>query len=168
MRTLKDFLLAEAKDDKPTQGDEDKIPQGFELIKNKGRLTDEAKLAMGGTFKSSMSSAQESSKVREKIRDGLNVKTKPNPKSVKDIIEKVILAQNDLDEIFKTKPKKEFGKDGIQVELKSAEWSKLAGRTSSSQRLLKFWLASSLIAYGYTDISSVSFSMSGNIIAIAG
>ena len=167
MRTLRDFLLAEAKAE-PTESKEEKIPQGFELIKNQGRLTDEAKLAMGGTFKSSMSSAQESNKVRQKIRDGLKVKGTPNPKSVKDIITKILTAENDLDEIFKKKPSKEFGKDGIQIDFRSSEWTKLAGKSSSSKRLVKFWLASSLIAYGYKDIKSVMFSISGNTIAISG
>ena len=171
MRTLRDFLLAEAKSDKDkkTDANSSKVPEGFQKIKNQGRLTDEAKLAMGGTFKQGMKSALESQKVRDKIKENLKAKS-PKPDSIRDIIKKVIEAQNDLDLIFRTKTDKDFDKDGVIISFKSADWTSLAGTPSSSARLVKFWLQSSLIAYGYnkTKALQVVFSVnkSNNQIAI--
>jgi len=162
MKTLRDFLLAEAKGDKDKKGKSDnseKIPAGFEVISNKGRLTDEAKLAMGGTFKQGMKSAMESQDVRDKIKGELKAPS-PKPDSVRDILTKVVNAKNDLDLVFKDRPK-DFDPDGLIISFKSADWASLAGTSSSSARLVKFWLQSSLVAYGYnkTKAMSVVFSI---------
>lgn len=171
MKSLRDFLLAEANnDDKKENSSTTGLPEGFEKIKNQGRLTQEASIAMGGSFKEGMKSAAESSKVRTKIKEELKAGS-PNSSSIRDIIKKVVIAKNELDEIFKTKTEKDFGEDGVIISFRSSDWIKLAGTKSSSSRLVKFWLQSSLIAYGYNSKNAlrVSFAInySNNQILIA-
>ena len=162
MKSLRDFLLAEANnDDKKENRPTTELPEGFEKISNKGRLTKEASIAMGGSFKEGMKSAAESSAVRTKIKEELKAGT-PNSSSIRDIIKRVVIAKNELDKIFRTKTEKDFGEDGVIISFKSGDWTKLAGTKSSSSRLVKFWLQSSLVAYGYNSESALEVSFAIN------
>ena len=145
MKTLREFLIAEAKEDKTNE----KIPEGFSIIKSSGGLTGAAKEAMGGSFKAGLEAAS-SSKGKQKIIDQLKG---TGSDTIKSIITSVVKTKNDLDEVFieiSSKSEEIIGdKDGVVIKLNASEWPTLAGREKSSLRLLKFWLYSTLLAYGY-------------------
>ena len=73
--------------------------------------------------------------------------------TIKSIITSVVKTKNDLDEVFidiHSKSEEIIGdKDGVVIKLNASTWPTLAGREKSSKRLLKFWLYSTLLAYGY-------------------
>ena len=144
MKTLREFLIAEAKEDKINE----KIPEGFSIIKSSGGLTGAAKEAMGGSFKAGLEAAS-SSKGRQKIIDQLKG---TGSDTIKSIITSVVKTKNDLDEVFieiSSKSEEIIGdKDGVVIKLNASEWPTLAGREKSSLRLLKFWLYSTYLPMG--------------------
>jgi len=170
MKSLLEYLMLEGEEDKKQDPKPKKkdTPDGFVVIDTRGRLSKQAKIAIGGTFKEGMKSAEDSATVRKNIKEKLKAKS-VDPKSVKSIINGIIVANNDLDELFKKKASsKSFGDDGIIISFKDESWRKLAGTESSSKRLVKFWLQSSLLAYGSKKWNTAEISVKDNFIAISG
>jgi len=170
MKSLLEYLILEAEEEKTknTKPEEKDAPDGFDFIETRGRLSKQAKIAIGGTFKEGMKSAEDSGKVRENIKEKLKAKS-VDAQSVRSIIKSIVTADNDLDDIFKKAPVSlNFGDDGIIISFVDGNWKKLAGTVSSSKRLVKFWLQSSLLAYGSKKWNTVKISTKENFIAISG
>ena len=162
MKSLREYLLAEAKND-----NENKTPKDYMKITLQGGLTGHAKQMMGGSYKEGITAA-----ATEKGRDQILEKLKGSGgDTIRKIIESVVTTPNDLDSIFVAVDYKRTesisGMDGIAIKLNPTEWPQLAGKKSSSMRLLRFWLESTLIAYGYQKKGVVfSISEADNIITI--
>ena len=163
MRTLRDFLLAEAKEDenKDDKNSESsttnkQLPDGFTVVSNRGSLTKEAQEAMGAqNWNSAMDIA--ATKNPKKIKDKLG---SVSGTGVYAILKSIMANNNDLDEVFK----KEVGKvtqieDSCVLQFKSNDWQTLAKTSSSSQRLVKFWISSALTAYGVEGVSKKTFAV---------
>jgi len=161
MRTLREYLIAEAKDDTS------KTPKDYTKITLQGGLTGHAKEMMGGSYKEGITAAA-TDKGRKQILDKLGGS---GGDTIVKIVRSVVETTNDLDDIFISVDEKRTESlsqmDGIALKLNPTEWPKLAGTPSSSQRLLRFWLESTLIAYGYKK-KGVVFSISDvdNVITV--
>ena len=69
--------------------------------------------------------------------------------TVYDVLKSIMANENDLDEVFKKKVGKINSiKDSVVLQFLSNDWTSLAKTSSSSQRLVKFWISSALTAYG--------------------
>jgi len=165
MRTLRDFLLAEAKEDekqedkgKNSEGEttNKELPDGFVIVSNRGSLTKEAQEAMGAkNWNSAMDIA--ATKNPKKIKDKLG---SVSGTGVYAVLKSIMANNNDLDEVFK----KEVGKvpqieDSCVLQFKSNDWQTLAKTSSSSQRLVKFWISSALTAYGVDKVSKKTYAI---------
>ena len=157
MRTLLDFLMEE--NDKDKKDNKKELPGGFVVISNQGSLTEEAKQAIGAkSFKKGMEvlAAQEGGKsVREKLKAPSGV-VGGTPR---EILKGVMNTKNDLDEVFKQQVQviSDFP-DGVIVEY-IVDLNTLAGSTSSSKRLLKLWLQSTLVAYNCPKAMKRTFAL---------
>ena len=164
MKSLRDYLLAEAK----AEDAQNKVPKHHKKITLQGGLTGAAKEIMGGSYKKGITAAA-SEDGRKQILEKLKGS---GGSTIKEIIGGVVNAPNDLDSVFvavdTARTESISGDlDGISLKLNPTEWSKLAGTTSSSMRLLRFWLESTLIAYGYKQKGVVfSINEADNIITI--
>jgi len=163
MRSLRDFLLAEAKDNKS-----EKIPEGFKKIETRGGLTGVAKEAMGGSYKEGIEAAatkEGKDQIKEKLKGS-------GSGSIKKILTSVVKTPNPLDDVFVGIYEKSDDligdNDGVIIKLSPSNWTSLAGTASSSQRLLKFWLQSTLVAYGLSSKHIVSIKAEDNLIAVCG
>lgn len=146
MRTLRDFLLAETKKE-ASDNKNKQLPPGFTIISNRGSLTKEAQEAMGArNWSSAMDIA--ATKDPAKIKKSLGTVSGNDPYS---ILKGIMKNDNDLDEVFE----KSVGRipnvgDSIVLQFISNDWTTLARTSSSSQRLVKFWINSALQVYGDT------------------
>ena len=150
MRTLRDFLLAEAKEENKGKNEEGEstrmnLPDGFVIVSNRGSLTKEAQEAMGAkNWSSAMDIA--ATKDPKKIKDKLG---SVSGNTVHDVLKSIMANENDLDEVFKKKVGKINSiEDSCVLQFLSNDWTTLAKTASSSQRLVKFWISSALTAYG--------------------
>jgi len=157
MKSLKSFLLEEAASNK--------VPKGFTIISNMGSASKEAQEAIGAkSFGSARSKASES-KGRAEIIEKLGGSGMQG-NSAFEILDNIVGKQtNDLDEAFKrTVDKADLGGEEVAIVNIIPGWESHAGqgKTSSSQRLIKFWLASVLMAYGGYDYKSYNFAISND------
>jgi len=162
MKTLRDFLLAEAKlheAPKSKTDTEDKsknksgAPEGFKALTRSGNITDELKeilkidkakeLDLRHTGKISKNLKVASQKGRQEIVSDLGL-SGTNPIS---IIEQVMLSGL-MSEIFIGRPTKKRNK--IEFELIKS-YGQLAGKTVSSLKFIKFWIECACIAVGISD-----------------
>ena len=157
MKTLKDFLLEEAKNDKNEKPGvpQKSYPEGFKVVSNQGGLTKEAQEAMGAAnFTAAMDIA--AVKNPQKIFDEFgSVSGKKTPY---DILKGIVGNKNKFNEIFEAKVSKlPDYPDSVVLYFKSNDWTSLAKTESSSSRLIKFWIQSLLLAYGAKKPSSLTY-----------
>lgn len=165
MRTLRDFLLAEAKgEDKNKTGNKGEnkegetsrfdYPEGFQVVSNKGGLTKEAQEAIGAkNFSEAMDIA--AVKNPKKIIDEFG---SVNGKTPYDILKGVVGNKNKFDEVFQSKVSRLPNyPDSVVLYFKDNSWTSLAKTESSSSRLVKFWIQSLLLAYGAKTPSKLTY-----------
>ena len=156
MKTLRDFLLAEAKidkDDKTTKP-ANNYPEGFKVVDLRGGLTDLAKEAMGAkNFSAAMDLA--ATKKPEKIIEEFGT---VSGKTHYDILKGVVGNKNKFNQVFQPKVSKLPGYEGgIILYFVSNDWTTLAGKAESSKRLVRFWIQSLLLAYGIDKPSKLTY-----------
>ena len=152
MRTLREFLLTEASA---------KVPEGFKVIDMRGKLSDQAKIILGGKTRVAKTQA-ETNEGRTNIKNYFNISPSKNPIS---IIYAMLDATTNYNEYFfkpsrsGNKFKKEDGKY-IIVPLKG-EWKNIAGsgKASSSSKIIKFWISSTIVAYGGGDWDACEYAI---------
>ena len=151
MKTLLEYLMLEAK--KPD------LPDGFELISLSGGLSKEAKVILQASSYKKAKLGALSPGGRTAIKKGL--KTDPVPsatdpiKFVKEFFKASSVLNQYVDEVSKEDKIKRFGgntDDAVFLELKNAEdgsWKDVGGKgkTSSSIRVIRFWVESTMMTY---------------------
>jgi len=159
MKTLRDFLLAEAKEDKKNKNDKTtkpaiEYPEGFKVVDNRGGLTAEAKEAMGAAnFTAAMDLA--ATKNPQKIMDEFG---SVNGTSHYEVLKSVVGNKNKFNQVFQNKVSKLPGVEGgIILYFVSNDWVTLASKAPSSKRLVKFWIQSLLLAYGVKSPSKLTY-----------
>ena len=163
MRTLRDFLLAEAKEeenkdnkgkDNKTSKPEAEYPEGFKVVDLRGGLTDLAKEAMGAkNFTAAMDLA--ATKNPDKIKQEFGT---VNGTSHYEILKSVVGNKNKFNQVFQKKVSPLPGHEGgIILYFVSNDWTTLAGKSESSKRLVRFWLQSLLLAYGVKKPSKLTY-----------
>ena len=159
MKTLRDFLLAEAKEDnkgKNNKGEasQKSYPEGFAIVSNQGGLTKEAQEAMGAAnFTAAMDIA--AVKNPQKIFDEFGSVSGKTPY---DVLKGIVGNKNKFNEVFQAKVSKlpEYP-DSVVLYFKDNSWTTLAKTESSSSRLVKFWIQSLLLAYGVKTPSKLTY-----------
>lgn len=154
MKSLLEYLLLEKEEKKEPKD----LPSGYKEIKNAGGITNLAKETIGAaSFKKAMVKA--STKEGQKdIKDKLKVTT--TDRSILGTIRKVVKADNNLAKLFDSSKIEPAEGDGIKIRIKE-KVSDLAGAQSSSERLIKFWMQSTLRAYSAPwDDKDVIYSIS--------
>lgn len=163
MKTLRDFLLAEAKEEDKDKKKSKKPSSGpphsmFKDISNVGSITKQAEEFLGGKIKDSKAAAA-SDAGRQQIRK--NLVPKGDPPGGDDpykILEWLMGKGTKLNDVFgeKTQIKDKF----IILKLKGG-WENLAGqgKDKSSKKLLKFWVSSALVAYGVSKAWDLGYAM---------
>jgi hypothetical protein len=146
MKSLLEYLLTEkkSKEEKPKK---EKAAAGeYKEIKNAGGITNLAKEVIGaGSFSKALVKAA-SKDGQEDIKNQLKVQT--TDRTILGTIKKIVKADNNLAKLFdNSKIESMNGGDGIQIKIVE-KVSDLAGTQSSSERLIKFWMQSTLRAYG--------------------
>ena len=161
MRTLQDFLLAEAKDGekkkKKKQSKSGPPVEMFQDISNVGSISKQAQEFIGGKIKASRGAA-ETDEGRKQIRDNLGAGDGPATDDPTLLLKWLMSKGTKLNDVFgdKTSVKSDY----VVLKLKGG-WENLAGqgKDSSSKKLLKFWISSSLVAYGIKDAWSLGYAM---------
>lgn len=166
MKSLYEYLLAEAKDKSDT-----KIPPGYVEISNRGKMSDVAQSIIkdaGGKL-SAKAAAVYSNSGRNQIKKNLGLGDYSGDKHFAKFLGWALSNSKELKQVFEDPTKKGKGaikKESIEVRLHDG-WQDLGGKSnkSSSQRLLKFWLRSLLITYGFIE-DDYGFAMQSDLIAI--
>ena len=150
MKSLLQFLMEEkqSKQSKPVE-----LPEGFAEIQNRGSLTKEAQEAIGAkSFAKGMeiTAAKKAGEVIKKLGKA------PQGGTPYEILKAIMKNENDLDLVFQPQVQKFSGAEGgvILTFNPKNDWSKLAGTSSSSKRLVKFWLQSTLYVFQCKNSSS--------------
>ena len=150
MKTLLEYLMLEAK--KPD------LPNGFELISLSGGLSTEAKAILQFSSYKKAKTAALSPGGRTAIKKGLKADPEPSAKDpiqfVKEFFKADSLLNQYVDEAGE-KDIKRFGgntDDAVFLELKNANdgsWKDVGGKgkTSSSIRVIRFWVESTMMTY---------------------
>ena len=162
MKTLRDFLLAEAKEEDKDKKKSKKPSSGpphsmFKDISNVGSITKQAEEFLGGKIKDSKAAAA-SDAGRQQIRKNLGAGDGPEGDDPYKILEWLMKKGTKLNDVFgdKTQIKDKF----IVIPVKGG-WENLAGqgKDKSSKKLLKFWVSSSLVAFGVTNAWDLGYAM---------
>ena len=163
MRTLRDFLLAEAKEEEQTEKKPKKKPSSgpphdmFKDISNVGSISNAAKEFIGGKIKDSKAAASTEAG-KKQIRDNLGAGDGPGGDDPYKILEWLMKKGTKLNDVFgdKTQIKSKF----IVLPVKGG-WENLAGqgKDKSSKKLLKFWISSALVAYGVSTAWDLGYAM---------
>lgn len=163
MRTLRDFLLAEAKEEEQSKKENKKKPSSgpphdmFKDISNVGSISNAAKEFIGGKIKDSKAAAS-TDKGKQKIRDNLGAGDGPATDDPYKILEWLMKKGTKLNDVFgeRTQIKSKF----IVLPVKGG-WENLAGqgKDKSSKKLLKFWISSALVAYGIPKAWDLGYAM---------
>jgi len=155
MKSLLEYLLLEKEESKK---DPKSAPNGYKEIKNAGGITNLAKETIGAaSFKKAM--------VKAASKDGQqDIKTKlkvsGTDMTILGTIKKVVKADNNLAKLFDDSKIEPADGGGIKIRI-IEKVSDLAGTQSSSERLIKFWMQSTLRAYGAPwDDKDVIYSIS--------
>lgn len=161
MKTLRDFLLAEAKEDEDKKKNK-KSSSGpphsmFKDISNVGSITNAAKEFIGGKIKDSKAAAS-TDKGKQKIRDNLGAGDGPGGDDPYKILEWLMKKGTKLNDVFGDNPK--IKSSFIVLPVKGG-WENLAGqgKDKSSKKLLKFWISSALVAYGVSKAWDLGYAM---------
>ena len=163
MKTLRDFLLAEAKEDKDKDKEKSKKTKSgpphnlFKDISNVGSISNAAKEFIGGKIKDSKAAAS-TDEGKKKIRDNLGAGDGPGGDDPYKILQWLMQKGTKLNDVFgeKTQTKSKF----IVLPVKGG-WENLAGqgKDKSSKKLLKFWISSALVAYGVSNAWDLGYAM---------
>lgn len=148
MKSLLEYLILEKEQSRkePRENKEVKsLPTGYKKIENSGGVSKLAQDIIGtNTFKKAMLKAA-SQDGKKDIKAKLDVTS--TDLTIFGTISKVAKANNDLSKLFDKKRIEKYDDDGIKIKIVEII-SNLAGTQSSSERLIKFWMQSTLMAYG--------------------
>ena len=147
MRTLRDFLLAEAM----INEDDDKIeaPSGWSEIGRRGVLSKAAQEILG--YKNISSAKTAAIEDPDHVKEKLGVSADLSGQSMLEIFRTILKSNKDLGDIFSagTAEKGNVGSDSVDLQIK-IKWQDLTGgREASAKKLMRFWLWSILVAYRY-------------------
>ena len=150
MRTLLEYLMLEAK--KPD------LPSGFELISLSGGLSNEAKqILQASSYKKAKIGAL-SPGGRTAIKNGLKTKPVPSATDPIEFVKEFFKADSILNQYVDEASEKEIKRfggntdDAVFLELKNANdgsWKDVGGKgkVSSSIRVIRFWVESTMMTY---------------------
>ena len=154
MRTLKDFLLAEAL--LVEKDDEFEMPEGYAKIDARGRLSVQATKILGVVNLKKGRAVAKTKKGAEEIRDEMGPKSLSNSDPIK--ICKLIFQKHTNDKLkeFLKLGTEDTSSDRVVINL-MGQWSSIGGKNNwkSSLKVLKFWVLSIMQAYGINDPENV-------------
>lgn len=147
MRTLREFLIAEAKESE-TESD---TPKGYEPIEMRGRITNQLKELLKEKGIDLNLKSDKASKSLNAIRDPEKLLKDLKITGTTDFLKlfQAFAKSQEMKGVFTgvTEKDKIGGKDAIKVQL-SKGFESLAGRRNSTLKFIKFWCTSTAIAAG--------------------
>lgn len=172
MKSLYEYLLEEVDKEKSESNSENQKPKKkkkknssgppdkeFEDISNAGSLSKAALEFIGGKLKDQKAAA-ETDTGKQAIRKGLGAGDGPGTKDPFEILTWLFSKENKLNQVFTDNTEEEKNKY-VVLNLKGG-WQKLAQREESSKKLLKFWISSSLTAFGVKNAWDLGYAINGN------
>lgn len=154
MRTLRDFLLAEALLVEEDDGFE--MPAGYAKIDARGRLSQQASEVLGFTKLKDGRDMAKTKKGAEEIRKEMGPSAIPNEDPIKFVRLFLKNHKNDNLKDFLTIGKEDTSDDRVVVNLRG-QWKSIGGKNKwkSSLKVIKFWIMSIMQAYGINDPHTV-------------
>lgn len=165
MKSLYEYLLEEGSEKKKDKS-KTKVPPGFVEINMRGNMSTLAKEIIEASGGKLSAKGLASKEAKSKVKDKLKLGDYKGDDSFSETLAKCISNSEPLLQVFGKPEGNDVTDDVIKVKLKGG-WENLGGRsnTSSSQRLIKFWLKSLLATFGFSP-DKYGYAMQGDVVAV--
>lgn len=164
MKSLYDYLLEEGSENKDKS--KTKVPPGFVEIDMRGSLSKLAKEIIEASGGKLSAKGLASKEAKGKVKKDLNLGAYEGPKEFSPTLAWCIRGSDKLSDVFVPPEKEAIKKEVVFIKLKGG-WENLGGKrnTSSSKRLIKFWLKSLLMTFDFSP-DKYGYAMQGDIVAV--